>query len=158
MPFSPEDKSMAYSMAELKKAAAARNIELVIGEAVTETEVISVLKNIPEDVQAIWELPSGFWAPYLQLFVQSPIEHRIPLMASNQIWAEMGAVISLGDDTTVIGKQASRLADKILQGAPPAILPVEKSDLFLYLNAHTAEIIGLKLPVKVLKQANHVFR
>ena len=66
--------------------------------------------------------------------------------------------MSYGPNFFQIGKQVARLADKALQGTPPADLPVETADFFLSINLQTAEAIGLDIPNEVLKQADAIIR
>ena len=47
------------------------------------------------------------------------------MFVTNVYWIERGALASFGSNTYVSGRQAARLVDKILRGAPPAQIPVE---------------------------------
>ncbi|MBY0431303.1 MAG: hypothetical protein K2Q10_08905, partial [Rhodospirillales bacterium] len=52
-----------------------------------------------------------------------------------------------------IGRQAARLAVQVLNGIPPADLPVEVAEPHLAINLATAEAMGLRLSDEVLRQA-----
>ena len=58
----------------------------------------------------------------------------------------------------MIGRQASRMADKILRGASPAAIPVESADYFLGLNLKTAKAINIKIPDDIISQAKFITR
>ncbi len=66
--------------------------------------------------------------------------------------------MSYAGDSAAFGRQASRMADKILQGVEPATLPVETADFFLSINLQTADTIGIHVPDSVLEQADNIVR
>ena len=158
VPFNPDDKAMVLTMKGLKKAADDRKIELVIGECHSNADVLTVLKHIPVDVQAVWQLPSPFWGAYLEPFVAACLDHKKPLKTHSADWAKAGALMSYGLNAKAMGEQLSHLANKILKGTSPAVLPVERARYFLSINLKTAGLIGLQIPDAVLKQADEIIR
>jgi putative ABC transport system substrate-binding protein len=56
-------------------------------------------------------------------------------------------------------QRSAVFVDKILKGASPADLPVERADTFsLVVNLKTAEALGLTLPPTFLYRADEVIR
>ncbi len=157
VPFKTDDRSMIILIEDLKAEAEKRGIELVIAEAGTDAEVREALKEIPDDVQAVWEIASGYWGPWIDLFIQSAIDHRKPLMGGVVQWAESGALLSFGHSNAAMGRQAARLAQRILSGTSPGALPIERSEFFLHINLNTAEKLGVVIPEAVLKQADGLY-
>ncbi len=157
VPFNPDDKSQTRHLASLQEAAAKVDVELVIAEVRTADEVNAALDDIPANVDAVWVLSSGFWSPHIDQFIQSALEHKLPLRTTIT-WVDRGALMSYAGDIAVFGKQASQMANKILQGAEPATLPVETANFFLSINLRTAEAIGLNVPEGVLEQADNIIR
>jgi len=51
---------------------------------------------------------------------------RLPVSGHRKEWAEQGALFSYGANFRSIGRDAARLVDKILKGAKPADLPIER--------------------------------
>ncbi|MCP4535737.1 MAG: hypothetical protein GY832_01155 [Chloroflexi bacterium] len=157
VPIKPDDKSQARHLANLQEAAARVDIEIVIAEARTADEANAVLNTIPANVDAIWELPSSFWSPHVDQFILVSLEQKLPLRAAGN-WIERGALMSYAGDNAAFGRQASRMADKIMQGVEPANLPVETADFFLSINLQTANAIGIHIPDSILEQADNIIR
>lgn len=82
----------------------------------------------------------------------------IALLAHRAEWAEAGAVLSYGSDTGEAHRRAAGLASRILKGAKPAQLPVERVQKFeLAVNTRAAEALGVQLPQSILRGAAKVF-
>ena len=82
---------------------------------------------------------------------------RIPTMYPASFWSNVGALASYGADQYTQGRQAARLAHKILTGTPPREIPVELPDrIELIINLKTAKRLGLKVPPSVLLRADRV--
>ena len=68
-----------------------------------------------------------------------------------------GGLASYGTEVAELFLRAAGLVDRILQGAKPADLPVERPTKFeLILNVRTARLLGLTIPPQVLLRAEHV--
>lgn len=83
--------------------------------------------------------------------------NKIPTMYVNSFWAEVGALATYGPDHYAQGRQAARLAQKILTGTPPAELPVELADRIDFtINLKTANRLGIKISPEILARADRV--
>ena len=83
--------------------------------------------------------------------------NKLPTMYPASIWAQFGALVSYGADEYAQGRQAARLAHKIMTGTPPRELPVELPDRIEFIiNLKTAKRIGLQVPELALVQADRV--
>jgi putative ABC transport system substrate-binding protein len=81
----------------------------------------------------------------------------LPTMFHNAFYVEQGALASYAASNYQLGRQASRLVDKILKGTTPAELPVEQPTKFeLVINLKTAKALGLTIPPSVLARADQV--
>jgi putative ABC transport system substrate-binding protein len=87
---------------------------------------------------------------------------RLPAIYDNRRFAEAGGLMAYGpqeSDPSWNFQRAAVFVDKILKGAKPADLPVERPSKFeLVLNLKTAEALGLTFPPSLLFQAAEVIR
>jgi putative ABC transport system substrate-binding protein len=83
----------------------------------------------------------------------------IPTMFEGAFWVEQGGLASYGPDFYASGRQAARLADKILKGADPADIPVEaNSKIELAINLKVAKVLGLAIAPDMLYRADRLIR
>lgn len=83
--------------------------------------------------------------------------NKLPTMYPASFWTKFGALASYGADQYLQGRQAARLAHKILTGTPPQEIPVELPDRIEFItNLKTAKRLGLTMPRTVLLRADRV--
>ena len=83
--------------------------------------------------------------------------NKIPTMYPASFWAKFGALASYGPDQYLQGRQAARLAVRILSGTPPGNLPVELPDrIELVVNLKTARALGFEIPRQLLLRVDRV--
>lgn len=85
--------------------------------------------------------------------------HRLPTMYEWRDIVEVGGLISYGPSSAEVNTRVAVYVDKILRGAKPADLPVERpTKLELAVNLKTAAALGLKIPPTVLERADRVVK
>jgi putative ABC transport system substrate-binding protein len=86
------------------------------------------------------------------------LAHRLPAIGGSKdlVWA--GLLMSYWADWSDIRRQTAVYVDKILKGANPAELPVERPSTFeLAINLSTARALGLKIPHALMLRADELF-
>jgi putative tryptophan/tyrosine transport system substrate-binding protein len=92
-------------------------------------------------------------------FVELAAKNRLPAIYTTTNWMDIGGLVSYGADRNVAHQRAAVYVDKILKGAKPADLPVERPTKFEFvINLKTAKQIGLTIPPNVLARADKVIR
>jgi putative ABC transport system substrate-binding protein len=70
-----------------------------------------------------------------------------------------GGLMAYGPNRAALYQRAAYYVDRILQGTPPAELPVEQPREFdCVINLKTAQALGLTIPQHVLLQATEVIQ
>jgi putative ABC transport system substrate-binding protein len=88
--------------------------------------------------------------------------HRLPAIYNNKRFVRAGGLMTYGvkeSDPSWGYRRAAVFVDKILKGAKPADLPVERPYKFeLVINLKTAKQLGLTVPSRLLARADEVMK
>jgi putative ABC transport system substrate-binding protein len=84
---------------------------------------------------------------------------RLPTIFAEREFADIGGLMSYGADIRDLYRRAATYVDKILKGANPGELPIERPMKFDFVvSLKTAKQIGLTIPPNVLARADRVIR
>jgi ABC-type uncharacterized transport system substrate-binding protein len=154
----PETPFTRLALKEIKTAAEAQRIRLVVLEARTAEQV-------PREFQAAVTATAGgllvLGDPLMyslsREIVDLSAKFRLPAVYQSREWAETGGLMSYGADRRQLYRRAAEYVDKILKGAKPGDLPVEQPTKFeLVINLKTAKALGLTIPPSLLQRADQV--
>jgi putative ABC transport system substrate-binding protein len=99
-----------------------------------------------------------FWYQRTQV-VALTAQHRLPAVFDAREFAEAGGLMTYGASVPDSYRRAAVYVDKILKGAKPADLPVERPMKFdLVINLKTAKALGITIPATVLFRADEVIQ
>jgi len=91
--------------------------------------------------------------------IERALSRRLPVVSSNSSVASEGGLVSFGTDRPALARRAAFYVDKILKGAKPVDLPVERPSTFkLSVNTKTAKALGLTIPQSLLLRADEVIQ
>jgi putative ABC transport system substrate-binding protein len=133
-----------------------------------QLQVIEIRK--PEDIdrapsafrgrpQALIILPSPMTYVQSERLAKLALKHRLPATSMFRQFAEAGGAVSYGPDQASAYERCAVLVAKVLGGAKPGELPVERPTKFeLVVNLKTARALGLTIPDSVLLGADQVIR
>jgi putative tryptophan/tyrosine transport system substrate-binding protein len=89
--------------------------------------------------------------------IQMTLERRIPVVSTHLGFARDGALLALGTDILDLARRGAFYVDKILKGAKPADLPVERPTMIkLAVNLKAGRDLGLVLAPSILLRADEV--
>jgi putative ABC transport system substrate-binding protein len=87
------------------------------------------------------------------------VKSRLPSVYYNREAVDAGGLMYYGADIADSYRRVAYFVDRILKGAKPSDLPVERPTKFdLVINLKTAKQIGLTIPAEVLARANNLIR
>ncbi len=96
---------------------------------------------------------------YRRLIAEFAAKKSLPGMYGAREFVEAGGLMSYGIDVREVYRHAAIYVDKILKGAKPADLPIERPTKFeLVINLKTAKALGLTIPQSLLMRADEVIQ
>ena len=79
--------------------------------------------------------------------VRFAVEHRIPAMYEFREFVSDGGLLSYGPNLMEMFRRSATYADRILNGAKPSDIPIERPTKFeLSVNMKAAKALGLTIP------------
>lgn len=110
-----------------------------------------------EQADAVVLLGSALMRFHLARIVNLARQGHLPTIAHFPHWAQDGVLMSYGPDLGHLYGQVASFVDRILNGAMPGDLPIERPTRYdLVINLKTAKAIGLTIPPSLLLRADHV--
>ena len=86
-------------------------------------------------------------------------KHRLPGVHAYRELVEAGGLMSFGPSYPGMHRRAAYFVDRILKGAKPADLPVERPTKFeLVINLKAAKALGLTIPASLLQRADEIIQ
>ncbi len=154
----PNNPNTERIMREVQEAAGAKGVTLSILKAGTESEIdIAFVTLVQRQAGALVVGADAFFTGRREQLVALAARHAVPAIYDTREFAASGGLISYGASRSAVYRQAGIYAGKILKGAKPADLPVERPAIFeLVINLNTAKALGLTVPQSILARADEV--
>ena len=110
-----------------------------------------------EKVEAVLVPPDVAFAAYRVRIAELAANARLPTIYFNRESVVAGGLVSYGPNLVENYRRAAVFVDKILKGAKPGELPVERPNkIELVINLKTAKALGLTVPPTLLARADEV--
>jgi len=147
-----------------------REVELAAGAFGVQLQYLDILS--PQDIEtafqaavreradgALWFVTGSIGNPHRKKVADLAVSSRLPVIYNLLDHVETGGLMFYGVNTVDLDRRAAVYVDKILKGAKPADLPVERATKFEFvINLKTAKQIDLTIPPNVLARADRVIR
>ncbi len=133
---------------EAREAAERLGITLVIRTADDPREAVRDLAGLQGDIDALWLLPDPtvVTRDTVEAIAVFSRQNRIPVLAFAAKYLAQGAIAAFEVDATDMGRQAGRVAHRVLNGTPVASLQPEPPDRAnLKVNHSVARNLGVTL-------------
>lgn len=144
----------------IQGAAQAAGMELQIVEVRAAGDYDRVLalalKGQPE---ALVQLSSPVIQQSANRLAAFALKNRVPAVSMFSSFADAGGLVAYGPDLSVFFRRSATYVDRILKGASPADLPIERPNTYeLIINSRTAKTLSLTLPPSLLLRADRVIQ
>jgi len=147
-----------YYLNPFKAAAPSFAVEAIAAPAhdVSELEsVIAAQASAPNG--GLIAMPDSFTITNRLEIISLAARHRLPAVYAFRFFAELGGLLSYGNDIVDNYRRAATYVDRVLKGAKPSELPVQAPVKFeLVINLKTAKALGLVVPVQLQQRADEV--
>ena len=147
----PQKEAILRSVAQYR-------VEARFAAAANPDEIEPAIARLAKDgAQGLIVIVSAMLRNERQRIVKLALAQRWPIVAGVPEFAEAGALLSYGVVVLANYRRAAYYVDRILKGAKPADLPIERPTKFeLVINMKTAKSLGIKIPNSILVQATKV--
>jgi ABC-type uncharacterized transport system substrate-binding protein len=142
----------------VKKTAGSLKIQLDILEVRRPSDFEGAFSTTTRrDANAMVMLSSPLISANVQMLAELSVRHRVPSITLFPDFARAGGLMAYGPNLLGLYRRVGVLAGKVLRGANPADLPIERPTKFeLVLNLRTADTLGLSIPASLLLRADEV--
>ena len=144
-----------------KMNAAARDLKLrlAVKEIRTAEDIEKAFEGVNRRSHAIVMMQSPTLDSYGVRIVKLGEKLRVPVMAVFAVFVGEGALLSYGPSATGMVVQSADYVDRVLRGARPGELPIQRPVKFdLALNLRTAKALGVTIAPSILQRADQVVR
>jgi putative ABC transport system substrate-binding protein len=143
--------------AEIRAAAATMGLTLVYVDAGLPRLEAGLAQAEKERPDALMAVPTVPLYPHQRAIVAFAARTRLPDIYGFQEAVEAGGLASFGGDTIDAWHRVARYVHRILQGAKPGDLPIEKTDRYrLMVNRTRARALGIAIPPALAQRAEIV--
>jgi len=135
-------------------------IEVFVVDVRSSEQINAAFTTIPHlRVGAVLLFSDPVLSSNLARIVRFVAAQRLPAVYGVGTFTTAGGLMTYGTSETANWSQAATYVDRILKGAKPADLPIERPTTFeLDVNLKAARGIGITIPQSILLQANDVIR
>ena len=158
--WSPGNVNMEYMLRETESAARSLKVGVQSLEVKGPDDLEGAFQAATrERAEALMLSGGGFFAAHQKRTVELAAKSRLPAAYPNVQYVEAGGLMAYAEDRVYMFRRVAEYVDKILKGAKPADLPIERPTKFqLVINLKAAKQIGLTIPPNVLARADKVIR
>jgi len=158
--WNPTTPGNALALREAEIAARALRVELQLLEARRLNDFESAFAAMStKGAGALLVLGDVMFTTYRIRLANLAVKSRLPAIYGARQFVDEGGLMSYGANVLDNFRRAAVYVDKILKGAKPGDLPIERPTKFeLVINLKTAKALGLTIPPSVLRRADEIIQ
>ncbi len=147
-----------YLLKGAESAGVSMRVQLARLEARNSTELRGAFESAAiQKAEAILALSSPVFLSARKEIADLAIMHRLPTIMPFPIFVDDGGFMAYGPHLTSMFRQAGGVMAKILRGAQPREIPIERPTRFeLAINLRTARALGIAVPPALTVRADRV--
>jgi putative ABC transport system substrate-binding protein len=154
----PNNAGVLQDIPTVAAAASKLGLGFEVVQAGTESEIDAAFATLArERAQALMVANDGFFTIRRVQIVALAARYALPAIYPWREYAAAGGLISYGTSIREAYRQSGVYVGQVLKGSKPAELPVQQPTKFeLVINAKTAKVLGLDVPMSLLMRVDEV--
>ena len=150
----------ADTVRAVEEAAKALKLRLQVQEVREASDISSAVAGAKiSGAQALLQIAAPFFVQHGATLGALLATHRLPAMCESRLLVVAGCLMTYGASFDAMARRTAYYVDRILKGARPTELPVERAREFEFVvNVQTARALGLTLSPLLLLQATEVLQ
>ena len=154
-----DPSSGSAHLSALKAVAPRFGVELLVEEVRNPADFDRFVTGFRPPSQAVIVLPSPMIYMESKRLAELVMKHRIPATSMFRPFAEAGGLFAYGPEMPPTAARCAALLAKVLAGAEPGELPIERPMKFEFVvNLKSAKALGMKIPESILLRADEVIK
>ena len=153
--YNTSEQNSVVQVKMLKELAPKYGFEVVAESSTNANEMVSALAKISKEIDVFYAIQDSTLVTYFKNLSEKMNEQKIPIIGSNEVYTNLGGLISHGTTDYQIGYRAGEMAVEILKnGKKPSDIKIESVQMpTISINKANMELLGIKLPESVLSKA-----
>lgn len=155
---SPEGMDTEGVIRGVQEAGRVRNVQIRVWKAASQAEIdVTFGDVVQQHVDALIVSANPFFDTHRDQLLGLAARNAVPAIYAWRDFVKTGGLIGYGPSLADVSRQLGNYTGKILKGAKPADLPVQRPTKFeLAINLKTARALGLVVPQSLLALADEV--
>ena len=155
----PADPGFAQQLSEVRMAATALRIDLVVAEVRGDDFEQAFAAIAAAKCGALFVGATTFFTFARRRIIDLAVKYRIPAIYEWSEQVEDGGLMSYGGSLADAYRRLGGYVDRIFKGASPSEMPIDQQTKFrLVINQNAARAIGLTIPQPLLLRADEVIQ
>ncbi len=154
-------KKVEESTEEIRNLALKHGLKPVLRAVNDASGAISVFKDIEDQIDAFLMVPDPyiFTKKFYEYILLASLRYKFVLIGLSPKYTKAGSLFSVMGDNRDWGVQAALIANKILNGTKPGLIPYGFAQKYsLSINLKTAEKVNIKIPRSIKQKADIIVR